>query len=84
MATPFESDKFDKKYKEMVDPDVNSISMICEAEDRPISPIREKEVSAAMKRLKNNKSVDVMGLTSEHFKLGGCDLVEFLQPFSTT
>ena len=55
--------------------------MLCEAEDRPISPIREKEVSAAMKRLKTNKSVDVMGLTSEHFKLGGCDLVEFLTAF---
>ena len=50
--TPLESDKFNKKYKEMVDLGVNSISMLCEAEDRPISPIREKEVSAAMKRLK--------------------------------
>ena len=53
----------------MVDLDVNSISMLCKTEDRPISPIREKELSVAMKWLKN-KSVDVMGLTSEHFKLG--------------
>ena len=65
----------------MVDLDVNSISMLCETEDRPISPIRNKELSVAMKWLKNNKSVDVMGLTSEHFKLSGCDLVEFLTAF---
>ena len=43
-----------------------------------LSRLEKKEDIAAMKRLKNNKAVDVMRLTSEHFKLGGCSLVGFL------
>ena len=77
LATPLQSNKFDNEYKDMVDADVEIISTLCEAEDRPITPIREKEVIASMKRLKNNKAVDVMRLTSEHFKLGGCSLIDF-------
>ena len=59
----------------------DAIAAICTAEDRPIPTIREKEVSTALKKLNNNKAVDVMGLTSEHLKLGGCDLIEFLTAF---
>ena len=65
----------------MIDLDIDAISLLCLAEDRPIATIREKEVAKAMKRLNNNKAVDVMGLTSEHFKLGGCDLISFLTAF---
>ena len=81
LATPLESERFDKEYKQMIDLDIEAITTGCFAEGRPISPIREKEVSTALKRLNNNKAVDVMGLTSEHFKLGGCDLVVFLTAF---
>ena len=35
----------------------------------------------ALKRLNNNKDVDVMGLTSEHFKLAGPEISEFLTCF---
>lgn len=80
-ATPLESDRFDKEYKQMIDLDTDAIAAICTAEDSPIPPIREKEVSTALKKLNNNKAVDVMGLTSEHLKLEGCDLVEFLTAF---
>ena len=55
----------------MIDLDIEEINNGCLAEGRPISPIREKEVSTALKRLNNNKAVDVMCLTSDHFKLGG-------------
>ena len=78
LPTPLQSNKFDNEYEDMVDADVEIISTLCEAEDRHITPIREKEVIASMKRLKNNKAVDVMGLTSEHFKLGSCSLIDFL------
>ena len=81
LATPLESERFDKEYKQMIDLDIEAITTGCLAEGRPISQIREKEVSTALKRLNNNKAVDVMGLTSEHFKLGGCDLVVFLTAF---
>ena len=81
LATPLESERFDKDYKEMVDLDVAAITRLCELEDRPVLPVTEEEVRAALKKLKNNKAVDVMGLTSEHFKLGGCDLVVFLTSF---
>ena len=81
LATPLESERFDKEYEQMIDLDIEAITTGCLAEGRPISPIREKEVSTAFKRLNNNKAVDVMGLTSEHFKLGGCDLVVFLTAF---
>ena len=46
-------------------------------ESQPIEHITEKEVVDAMRTLKNNKAVDSLGLTSEHFKLGGRDLVTF-------
>ena len=46
----------------MIDFDIDAIATRCMAEDRPISPIREKEVRLALKRLNNNKAVDVMGL----------------------
>ena len=69
LATPLESDMFDKEYKQMIDLDIDTINVAtrCMSEDRPISPIREKEVSIALKRLNNNKAVDVMGLTSNIF-----------------
>ena len=81
LAAPMENDRFDSEYKEMVDLDVMAIAATCETEGRPIPPVQLKEVHAAMKRLKNNKAADIMGLTSEHFKMGGCDLIEFLTSF---
>ena len=81
LAAPMENDRFDSEYKEMVDLDVMAIAATCETEGRPIPPVQLKEVHAAMKRLKNNKAADIMGLTSEHFKMGGCDLTEFLTSF---
>ncbi|MEW8547951.1 MAG: reverse transcriptase family protein, partial [Candidatus Thiodiazotropha sp.] len=81
LATPLQSDKFDDEYKELVDADVDAISILCEAEDRPITQIKIEEVQAALKRLNNNKAADVMGLTSEHFKLGGGSLSEFLMAY---
>ena len=81
LATPLESECFDEDYKELVDLDVSVITKLCETEDRPVFPVNEKEVVAALRKLKNNKAVDVMGLTAEHFKLGGCNLVEFLTAF---
>ena len=38
LATPLESDKFDKEYKEMIDLDSDTISTLCSAEDRPSPP----------------------------------------------
>ena len=72
---------FDSEYKEMVDLDVMAIAAMCETEGRPIPPVQLKEVKAAMKRLKNNKAADIMGLTSEHFKMEGGVLTEFLTSF---
>ena len=43
--------------------------------------VSEAEVTAALKRLNNNKAVNVMGLTSEHFKLAGQEISEFLTCF---
>ena len=54
----------------MVDFDMIAIVAMCETEGNPIPPVQVKEVNAAMKRLKNNKAEDIMGLTSEHFKMG--------------
>ena len=70
LATPMENDRLDSEYKEMVDLDVMAIAAMCETVGRPIPPVELKEVNAAMKRLKNNKAADIMGLTSEYFKMG--------------
>ena len=47
LATSLESDKFDKEYKQMIDLGIDTIATRCMAEDRHISPIREKEVSTS-------------------------------------
>ena len=60
---------------------VMEIAAMCETEGSPIPPVQLKEVNAAMKRIKKNKAADIMGLTSEHFKMGVCDLTEFLTSF---
>ena len=64
--------------KQMVDADVEVIEQICKEEISPIDPVSVKEVKTALKRLNNNKAVDIMGLTAEHFKLAGHELSEFL------
>ena len=81
LATPSENDSFDRDYKAQVDADIDHIVSICEMESQPIEHITEKEVVDAIRRLKNNKAMDSLGLTSEHFKLGGRDLVTFLTEF---
>ena len=81
LATPSENESFDRDYKAQVDADIDHIVSICEMESQPIEHITEKEVVDAIRRLKNNKAMDSLGLTSEHFKLGGRDLVTFLTEF---
>ena len=41
-------------------------------------PITTEEVTTASNRLNDNKAIDVMGLTREHFKLAGQEITEFL------
>ena len=57
------------------------IEQICKEDNIRMDPITEKEVKVALKRLNNNKAVDVMGLTAEHFKLAGQELSVFLTCF---
>ena len=78
LATPLQNDNFDEEYKELVDQDIQSIQSICEAADKPIQTITQEEVKKAFNKLKNNKAMDSMGLCSEHLKLGGQPVVEFV------
>ena len=41
--TPFESDRFSKEYKKMIDFVTGTVATLCMTEDRPISLIREKK-----------------------------------------
>ena len=43
-----------------------------------MEPVTESEVATTLKRLNNNKAVDIMGLTSEHFKIARQEIIEFL------
>ena len=81
LATPLEKVSFDVQYKAHVDSDIENITSICETERQPVKTITEKEVCNALRKLKNNKAMDSFGLTSEHFKLGGRDLISFLTDF---
>ena len=81
LAIPLQTDMFDGGYKGMVDVDVDVLTTHCEAQNRPINSVRGEEITAALMKLKNNKAIAVMGLTSEHFKLGGCKTAEFLTAF---
>ena len=65
----------------MVDVDVEVIEQICKEESSPIDPVYVKEVKTALKRLNNNKAVEIVGLTAVHFKLAGHELSEFLTCF---
>ena len=84
LATSSENDSFDRDYKAQVDANIDHIFSICEMESQPNEHITEKEVVDAMRRLKNNKAMDSLGLTIEHFKLGGRNLVTFLTEFLIT
>ena len=81
LATPSENPKFDQHYKQMVDSDVEAIEKLCKEECSPMDRVSEAEVTTALKCLNNNKAVDIMGLTSEHFKLAGQEISEFLTCF---
>ncbi|MEW8546334.1 MAG: reverse transcriptase family protein, partial [Candidatus Thiodiazotropha sp.] len=78
LATPLENPRFDQDYKRLVDSDVEAIEAFCKEECSPMEPVSETEVAAALKRLNNNKAVDIMGLTSEHLKFAGQEVIEFL------
>ena len=76
-----EKESFDEEYKAQVDSDIRTITSICEMERQPIKTITEKEVCNVLRKPKNNKAMDSFGLTSEHFKFGGRDLIPFLTDF---
>ena len=78
LATPLENPRFDQSYKQLVDADIEAIENLCKEECSPMEPVTESEVATALKRLNNNKAVDIMGLTSEHFKIAGQEIIEFL------
>ena len=71
LATSSENGSFNRDYKAQVDADIDHIFSICEIESQPIEHITEKEVVDALRRLKNNKAMDSLGLTSEHLSLVG-------------
>ena len=52
LATPLQSDMFDEGYKGTVDADVDVLTTLCEAQNRPINPVRGEEVTAALVKLK--------------------------------
>ena len=81
LATPADNSRFDKQYKQLIDLDVDVIELLCKEEISPIVPVTETEVIAALKKLNNNKAVDIMGLTSEHLKLAGQEVYKFLTSF---
>ena len=82
LATPLQNDRFDSQYKEQVNDDIECIKSICQKEAKQIRAIQAEEVQKALRKLKNNKAADAMGLTSEHLKLAGQPLVQFLTDLS--
>ena len=78
-CNPLENPRFDQSYKQLVDADIEAIKNLCKEECcSPMEPVTESEVATALKRLNNNKAVDIRGLTSEHFKIAGKEIIEFL------
>ena len=75
LALPLENENFDNEYKLLVDMDIESITAICEAESKNIDPLTEQEATKALRKLKNNKAADSIGLCGEHLKLGGTPVV---------
>ena len=78
LATLLQNNRFDSQYKEQVNDDIDCLKSICQKEAKQIRAIQAEEVQKALRKLKNNKAADAMGLTSEHLKLAGQPLVQFL------
>ena len=78
LATPLENPRFDQSYKQLVDAYIDAIENQCKEERSPMEPVTESEVATALKRLNDFKAVDIMGLISEHFKIAGQEIIEFL------
>ena len=81
LATLSYRHQFHKQYKRLVCLDFGVIELLCSEETSPIIPVTEAEVTSALKRLNNNKAMDIMGITSKHFKLAGQDVHEYLTCF---
>ena len=63
-----------KQLHTMIVEDVEIIELLCKEENSSMDTFTEAEIISTLKRLDNNKAVDIMGLTSEQFKLAGHEL----------
>ena len=59
------------QHQDLVKSDTESIQRIVSESQTPIERISAQEIKIAFRKLKANKAVDVMNLTSEYFKYGG-------------
>lgn len=81
LATPAVEDQFDMKYKHQVDQEMAEIIEIVH-HDKPMTEsadyVTEAEVVKAIKSLNKGKSLDIFGVSAEHFIHGGAELVSVL------
>ena len=78
LATPKEKDHYNSEYKSQVDLDFKLICDICSKVQESPSLVAVSEVEQIIKTLKNNKASDGCGISAEHLKYGGLEVVEFI------
>ncbi len=71
LGTPADDPRFNEEHLRLAESAVDLIQQICTASDVLPTPISEKEVLRAIKKLNNGKAADESGLAAEHLKLGG-------------
>ena len=81
LATPHLNTKYDDQYLQQAKEFVDEIQTSLESRSCEIQPTTGDEVLNAINKMKNNKAPDALGLTAEHFKLGGAHLLHVLTNF---
>lgn len=79
LATPSQDPHFNEEYNEQVKEELEVISQLCKKIHTQNTEITSMEIKEALAELKNNKAEDETHLVSEHLKLGGDGLEDFLK-----
>ena len=83
LATPKDMPQFDKEYKGSVARQRQVLRSLKETEQEKVE-IKEEQVWAHVKNMKNNKAADAFGITAEHLKYAGDPVIKILSIIAQT
>jgi hypothetical protein len=78
LATPGDNIDIDTAHDDLVNSDMVVLNYLTTLVPGQVEPFNEREVAVAVRKLKSNKSADIMGITAEHLKNAGFAIIPIL------